>query len=171
MIDKKNIIITEKVQKLLDLVKEENWDKVDELLKNSEYCDDKDVVSWSRVNILNENWDLADLSASVLEATNLWKLMEQDIEKLIQLMRKEDKEYYYASFRAACALANHFKEVNLNNIQTWTNLYKLIWEKEEPKETLKQEIIKKLEKYKNDKDVADIAKHYSEFPWNYFIYN
>ena len=170
--DKKDIIITEKVQTLLDLVKEEKWGKVDTLLKKSEYCDDKDVVSWARVNILNKNWDLADLSTSILEVTNLWELMEQDIEKLIQLMRKEDENYHYASFRAACALASHFKKVNFNNIEIWTSLYGLIWEQErDSKETLKQEIKSKIEKYKNDKDVADIAKHYSEFPWIYFIYN
>jgi len=98
------------------------------------------VLDWAKKNTANPDSGLSDLAATILEASDE-TLDAQDINNLTSLMRSNNKENPYPSFRAACALAKRSTSHLL----------------EKP---LLSEIKNKLEAFAEDEVVSDIAKSY-----------
>ena len=117
---------------------DEAWEEVDKILP--ELCDDAAVVQWARVNIHNDNLDLSDLAATILEATNI-ELNKDDTSELLKLMSSNKPENPYPSFRAACALAKRFG----------TGLIP---------DDMQAKVKSKLKEFLDDEDVAGIAQEY-----------
>ncbi len=124
--------------KLAKLNTEEAWEKIDEQLPR--YCNNPVILNWAKENLANLESGLADLSATVLEATDE-KLNDKDTANLILLMHRDYADNPYPSFRAACALAKHINDVLLA-------------------ESVVLEIRNKLKIFLEDKDVSDIAQSY-----------
>jgi len=117
---------------------DEGWETIDEQLP--EHCNDPEFLDWARANTANEESGLRDLAATILEGTDE-PLTEKDIANLLTtLMREDDPENPYPSFRAACALAkrsdNPMVEKELESIEA------------------------KLNEFVDDDDVSEVAQKY-----------
>lgn len=129
------------IDKFIELAKlntDEAWEEIDSKL--SQYCNNQDVLDWAKENTANSDSGLSDLAATILEATNN-ELDGKDIDNLVLLMRSDDAENPYPSFRAACALA---KRVNSGLLT----------------ESILSEVKDKLKIFTKDKNISDIAKSY-----------
>ena len=89
------------LDKFIELAKlntDEAWEEID--YKLSQYCNNQDVLNWAKENTANPDSGLSDLAATIMEATSE-ELDDKDIDNLVLLMRSNDEENPYPSFRAA----------------------------------------------------------------------
>jgi hypothetical protein len=114
------------------------WEEIDDQLK--QYCNDSKVLNWAKENTANTDSGLSDLAATILEATSQ-KLDTKDIDNLVLLMRSDNEENQYPSFRAACALAK--REIS-SLLEASTLL----------------EVENKLKEFIEDDSVSDIVEKY-----------
>ena len=127
------------INTIVDLAKEENWQKVDDLL--SQHAGQQELFDWARGSLSDPDSNLRDLAASILEQTNL-PLEDVVIEGLFGLMGEVDENNPYPSFRAACALAKRYEDGRV--------LGKIA------------EVESKLQCFVEDEEVTEIAKGYLE---------
>ncbi len=123
---------------LAKLNTDEAWEKIDEQL--SQHCNEPEVLNWAKGNTANLDSGLSDLAATILEATDE-PLDAEDVDNLVSLMRSDNKENPYPSFRAACALAKTAINDSLE-------------------ESILSEVENNLKVFLKDDDVSDIAKSY-----------
>lgn len=116
---------------------DEGWVAIDKQL--AEHCNDPEFLIWARANTANEESVLRDLAATIFERTDA-PLDEEDVSKLMILMREIDSDNPYPSFRAACALAKRPDNQGV-------------------KEVL-EEVKAKLQSFIDDEDVSEIASQY-----------
>jgi hypothetical protein len=121
---------------ILNLVKQENWEQVDAILP--QHSNTQEFLNWAKDNLDNEDPNLRDLAASILEISDT-EISEQTITNLYTLMNEKD-DNPYSAFRAACALA---KRIENPEIASRAN-----------------QIKNKLEEYLSDIDVSSIAQRY-----------
>lgn len=131
---------SQQLETFIQLAKEntdEGWATIDEQL--AEHCNDPEFLAWARANTANEESGLRDLTATIFERTDA-PLDDEDVSKLLILMREVDADNPYPSFRAACALA---KRPDNQEIKTVLG-----------------EVKAKLQSFINDEDVSEIASQY-----------
>ena len=129
------------IDKFIELAKlntDESWEEIDSKLP--QFCNNQNVLNWAKENTANPDPGLSDLAATILEATNE-ELDDKDIDNLVLLMRSDNTENPYPSFRAACALAKRSK----NELLT---------------DSILSEVKDKLKNFTEDEDVSDIANAY-----------
>jgi hypothetical protein len=116
------------MEKLRQAAVKEDWEFIDS--KIPEICNDPSAIASAKKWLFDQDGNVRDLAASILEKTN------QDINpmktKLYAIIKADP--HPYARFRSACALAAHGEKTNV--IKTT------------------------LSEFKEDPDVADIAKQY-----------
>jgi hypothetical protein len=118
---------------------DEGWATIDEQL--AEYCNDPEFLTWARANTANEESGLRDLAATIFERSDA-PLDDEDVSKLLILMREMDPDNPYPSFRAACALAKRPDNQGVREVL--------------------EEVRTKLKSFVDDEDVSGIAKQYLE---------
>ncbi len=113
---------------------DDGWAQIDSTL--SQLCNKPDVLAWARNNTSSEERGLRDLSATILEASDV-PLTSDDVGKLLILMNKDEG---FPGFRAACALAKRIGRQNVGDME--------------------DAIKEVLRRFADDDDVSKIARGY-----------
>lgn len=91
----------DKIIELALMNNDEGWQEIDALLPT--VCNDPVFIAWAKKNTAHQESALRDLAATILGATTE-RLSDEDVDRLLSLMREQDPDNPYPRFRAAAAL-------------------------------------------------------------------